>query len=229
MGLDNDVLFLGVACLDKYLAATMTLPQMLQPVSIACLWVAGKYESATAPRAAVFASLISAPQVQSIRGNLTPLQLLLWLEADILGALDYRLASIITTRHHKHAITHCSPTTDSAPKMEGQRQLLYSMTSYLTEVSLLEYQLLPCHPSQLAAASHALAHVLLGMHLVSDRETCHNGWACLEGAMSLHSTSTAQQDWTLLTLLMQQPSTPSMKDSKQAYQLSAAMSTMHLG
>lgn len=46
-----------------------------------------------------------------------------------------------------------------------QLDQLYCMTSYLTEVALLEYQLLPMLPSELAAAAYAYSHVLLGLPL----------------------------------------------------------------
>lgn len=169
LGLGNDALFLSVSCLDRYLATVPTSANLLQPISVACLWIAAKYDCAIAPRAAMFASLMADMNGQSLGAAASSVDLLVMLEAGILKCLDYRLASIATTKDSKHEIIQkMQNSTAVAAKLSlQQQQLLYSMTSYLTEVSLLEFQLLPCPPSELAAASFALAHVLLGMHLVS--------------------------------------------------------------
>lgn len=166
--LTNDALFLGVACLDKYLKAATSSPQLLQPLSIACLWVAAKYDCVIIPPAAAFARFMIDPQGMSLGGATTSVDLLIMLEASVLETLDYRLASLTTTKEHKHAILEKAWAVPKAAALSSQQQQqLYSMVSYLTEVSLLEYQLLPCNADQVAAAAYVLAHVLLGMQLVS--------------------------------------------------------------
>lgn len=168
LSLSNDALFLGVACLDRYLAAVHIPLDLLQPVSLACLWAAAKYESAIAPRAAVVANLIMDPIGNTVSNAATAIQTLIILEASVLKTLDYRLASVATTKHYKHTILE-QMAAASPSKLLGRQQIqqVYNMMSYLTEVSLLEYQLLPYPPSQLAAAAYTLAHVLLGVPLVS--------------------------------------------------------------
>lgn len=171
LGLCNDALFLGVACLDKYLAAVQITPHLLQPLTIACLWIAAKYENAITPRVEVFASLMVDAAGNSLGAAATSIKLLVMLEAGVLSTLDFRLASIVTTKQHKHGIFQvlwADPPTAAAAVSMSQQQQLYSLTSYLTEVSLMEVQLLPSPPSQVAAAAYALAQVLLGMHLVSN-------------------------------------------------------------
>jgi len=86
------------------------------------------------------------------------------LEESVLTALGYRLASIVTTKAYKHGImqhlcsSHSSAAVKPMPAARGlpaspaaavglsplQLDQLYCMTSYLTEISLLEYQLPTC-------------------------------------------------------------------------------------
>lgn len=173
IGLSNDSLFMAVACLDKYLsAAPVTLP-LLQPVSVACLWIASKYEELASIPAAVFAPFMVSPDGQSLGSETQAVQLLVKLEIGVLQAIDYRLASIVTTKAFKHRIIQrlWSDARTVTQLSERQQQQLYSLTSYLTEVSLLEYQLLQWPPSMLASAAYALAQLLLGFPLVSGSVT----------------------------------------------------------
>eukprot|EP00878_Enallax_costatus_P008435 GHUV01008816.1.p1 GENE.GHUV01008816.1~~GHUV01008816.1.p1 ORF type:complete len:312 (+),score=60.61 GHUV01008816.1:343-1278(+) len=168
LGLTNDTLFLGVAVLDRYLSVAPVSIALLQPISVACLWIASKYEELCSLTAAVFAPYMLSPDGQSLGNESHAVQLLVKLEIGVLQALEYRLASILTTKSFKHRIIQrlWSDEAAVAKLPHHKHQQLYSLTSYLTEVSLLEYQLLRWPPSMLAAAAYAVAQILLGLHLV---------------------------------------------------------------
>eukprot|EP00775_Hariotina_reticulata_P013597 gene13597-13722_t len=170
IGLSNDSLFMAVACLDRYLALKPTPLNLLQPAGIACLWIGAKYEQLTPPSAAVFAQLAKGPNGIPLGCTTSAKQLLVMLEESILKTLDYRLAAVVTAIAFKHRIMQ-QLADSSAYKQLSQQQVdvLYSLTSYLTEVCLLEYKLLPWLPSQLAAASFAYAHTLLGLTIDPDQ------------------------------------------------------------
>jgi len=88
------------------------------------------------------------------------------LEESILRTLDYRLAAIVTAIAFKHRIMQQLANNSMYEHLSQQQgDLLYSLTSYLTEVCLLEYKLLPWLPSQLAAAAFAYAHIVLGLDM----------------------------------------------------------------
>jgi cyclin A len=197
LGLNNDSLFTAVAVLDRYLAAKPVLLALLQPTGIACLWVASKYEQLVVPPVLHYAMLVQGSE-QSLHSNSVHLskQLLVELEAEILQALDYRLAAIVTVKAFKAWLMqqlHCSKA--AAAMSRRQLDQLYCMTSYLTEVSLLEYRLLPYKPSQVTSAAFVYAHVLLGLQvgaaLKLTRCTLPELTGLLEVFCALHSTLSA--------------------------------------
>eukprot|EP00878_Enallax_costatus_P005911 GHUV01006202.1.p3 GENE.GHUV01006202.1~~GHUV01006202.1.p3 ORF type:complete len:134 (+),score=35.22 GHUV01006202.1:1195-1596(+) len=104
IGLSNDTLFMAVAVVDRYLSVVPVSVALLQPVSVACLWIASKYEELAAIPAAVFAAFMVSPEGISLGSEAQAVQLLLELEIGVLRALDYRLASIVTTKAFKHRI-----------------------------------------------------------------------------------------------------------------------------
>eukprot|EP00775_Hariotina_reticulata_P008902 gene8902-9079_t len=182
--LQNDSLFTAVACLDRYLSVVPTQATLLQPAGIACLWLAAKFEEVYNQqllRGINFSRFMLGPGGNLLGEAPAALQLLVLLEERILTALDYRLASIVTVITCKHRIMQqlCSGSGATAKQQAGLMMLssppaagglsklqldqLYCMTSYLTEISLLEYQLLTCRPGELAAAALAVAGLLLGL------------------------------------------------------------------
>jgi hypothetical protein len=197
LGLNNDSLFTAVAVLDRYLAVKPVLLPLLQPTAIACLWVASKYEQLVVPPVLHYATLVHGSD-NSLASNSVHLskQLLVELEAEILAALDFRLAAIVTVKSFKGWLMQQLHTSKAAAAM-SRRQLdqLYCMTSYLTEVSLLEYRLLPFKPSQVASAAFVYAHVLLGLQVGSalqlTNSTLPELTALLEVFCALHSTLSA--------------------------------------
>lgn len=197
LGLNNDSLFTAVAVLDRFLAVKPVLLPLLQPTAIACLWVASKYEQLVVPPVLHFAMLVQGSE-SALHSNSVHLskQMLVELEADILAALDFRLAAIVTVKSFKAWLMqqlHCSKV--AAAMSRRQLDQLYCMTSYLTEVSLLEYRLLPYKPSQVAAAAFVYAHVLLGLQVSTALQltgaTLPELTGLLEVFCALHSTLSA--------------------------------------
>ncbi|KAF6256212.1 cyclin-like protein [Scenedesmus sp. NREL 46B-D3] len=198
LGLHAEALFTAVACLDAYLAAQPTHAALLQPLGMACLWLAAKYEQLCVPSVRCFAQFVRMPPgaPAEVQGSAAaPQQLLVLLEVRVLRALDYNLARIITAKAFVHRTMQmlavamqeepaaASPAAAGAgasaaaaaaaytqqPQQLLRRQQQYSelywLTSYLAEATLLEYNLLPCKPSELAAAAFAVAQLLLGLKI----------------------------------------------------------------
>lgn len=164
--LGNDTLFLAVACLDRYLAVQWTDTKLVQPVGIACLWVASKFLDSMLPASVCFAAQMVGPQGVPMGRGQAELELLLQLEVAVLNALDFRLADIVTSYAEKHGMIERYWGTSACAGLSAvQRLLLLSMTSYLSEAMQLEYNLLPYTPAAQAAAAFACAHVLLGLPL----------------------------------------------------------------
>jgi hypothetical protein len=94
-------------------------------------------------------------------------QLLNKLEITVLQQLEFRLAMIPTAAASKHAFMNAliANPDPAAAYARQYSQLLYCCVSYLTEVAMLEYGLLPLPPQQIAAAALAVAHMLLGLPL----------------------------------------------------------------
>jgi cyclin A len=166
LGLDNDSLFLAVALLDRYLAARPAPLHMLQPTGVACLWAAAKYEQSTIPASRFFSQLILGRNGVPLGAVPAAQQLLVVLEQAVLSAVEFRLASIVTAKAFKHCIMQRLCGSRAAAQLScKQLDQLYCTVSYLSEVALLEYQLLPVRPSMLAAAAFGYAHVVLGIPL----------------------------------------------------------------
>jgi cyclin A len=195
LGLHSEALFTAVACLDGFLAAQATHAALLQPLGIACLWLAAKYEQLCVPPVRYFAQFVRMPKDMpaELQGDAAaPQQLLVLLEVRVLRALDYNLARVVTVKSFVHRIMQllaaamqqestaaaaAYPAAAAAGIQQHQKQLLlhqqqqqqrqqynqlYWLTAYIAEASLLEYNLLPCKPSELAAAAFAAAQLLLG-------------------------------------------------------------------
>jgi hypothetical protein len=208
LNLTNDSLFTAVACLDRYLATKPTPLPLLQPTAIACLWVAAKYEQLVVPSVGQFAVLVQSSggggggssdgsdfSLASAKLAFAK-QLLLELEGEMLATLDYRLASIVTVKAFKARLVQRLQAAGGTAKL-SRRQLdqLYCLMSYLTEVSLLEYRLLPAPPSQVAAAAFVYAFMLLGLPYGGALAVCGYSQlqlqALLEMFCALHTTLSA--------------------------------------
>eukprot|EP00877_Chromochloris_zofingiensis_P010442 jgi/Chrzof1/5651/Cz16g10080.t1 len=155
LGLSTDSLFLGVACLDKYLSLQPLNMCLLKLAAAACLWIASKYEQMVVPSVTCFAKVLGGTADYQ---SWTKEQLLA-MEAHVLKTLDYRISSIPTTKMFLHCIMH------RLGQLSQIDSHIYFLSAYLAELTLLEYQLLPTLPSKLAAAAYTFSHVLLGKPL----------------------------------------------------------------
>lgn len=143
----SDALFMGVALMDRYLAAAVPTPQQLGCTACACLSVASKYEQAASPPLRAFLAFLSPHH------TLCQLQ---EAEVEVLRALDYRISNISTTKQHLAALFQ---QLNAAGPLDAN---LYHLAGYLAELTLLEYNLCETAPEPLAAACLAYALVLLG-------------------------------------------------------------------
>jgi hypothetical protein len=147
MGLDDSVLFLGMAIFDRYLATTLVCHGSdVLPVSVACLALAAKVESTTAPFLSDYMEYIYP------YSSTYSLEQLVCAEFNVLTILDYKIAFI--------------PTTYSIIRrmLDGMDQfapIYVNMVFYLAELSTLEYTLQQQTPRQLAEACCCYAMVLL--------------------------------------------------------------------
>eukprot|EP00775_Hariotina_reticulata_P011080 gene11080-11236_t len=161
----------AVAYLDDILAVKHLQLQQSQPVAMACLWVAAKFELGSGiPAAQEFAALVLTPDGRVMGVSPSAKKLLVRLEQHVLRALQYKLAGKLTAADFMQCICAgitssnyaSSSSSDRATGYVGQElQHISYMASYLTDMALLEYNLLPCPVSQIAAAAWAYAHALL--------------------------------------------------------------------
>jgi cyclin A len=229
LGLHSEALFTAVSCLDAYLAAQPTNAVLLQPLGIACLWLAAKYEQLCVPSVRCFAQFVSMPPgaPAELQGSSTaPQQLLVLLEVRVLRAVDYNLARIVTTKAFVHRImqllaaamqedtaaalaggsatnTAAAAAAAYSQQLQQRRQQQYSqmywLTSYLAEATLLEYHLLSCKPSELAAAAFAVAQLLLGLKIDDAALECITGHSLaslknpMQWLVALHAALAAAQ------------------------------------
>ncbi|KAI8470857.1 MAG: cyclin-like protein [Monoraphidium minutum] len=179
LGISNDALCLGVALLDRYLAAraragaaaAAAAGARLPLVAATCLWVAAKYEHMQAPPLDMFS--------RCLLHNAYPAAAFLEMEADLLTAVDYRLASITTAKTFLRRIMFDLGELEAKAGSKVD-EALYFLTSYLVECSLLEYGLLSAPPSRVAGAALVLAHALLGRPLGAARLEALTGCAAAE-------------------------------------------------
>ncbi|WIA36604.1 hypothetical protein OEZ86_007892 [Tetradesmus obliquus] len=89
LGLHSESLFTAVACFDAYLAAQPTHVLLLQPLGVACLWLAAKYEQLCVPSVHCFAQFVRMPSdaPPELQHNASaPQQLLVLLESALAAA-----------------------------------------------------------------------------------------------------------------------------------------------
>lgn len=163
LGLSNDALFLAVALLDRYLAQQaqpgMGSGAQLTLLAAVCLWVAAKYEHCTVPTLDTFSRGL-------LRGSFSN-DAIIAMEVELLKTVDYRIASVTTAKTFLRRVMHDLGAVE-ASRGSCVDEMLYFLTSYLAEVSLLEYSLLSFLPSRVAATAFALAHTLLGRPVGAD-------------------------------------------------------------
>jgi cyclin A len=139
--LTSDTLHLTLNLLDRFLSVESIVREELQLAGIACMWVASKFEEIYAPTARNFCY---------ITDNTYDQQQLVAMEARLLSALNFTLA-VPTAKTFQRRYLQAAAADEE----------LHYLAAFLLELTLMDETLLPYLPSQLAAASVYLAHIML--------------------------------------------------------------------
>jgi hypothetical protein len=151
----GEVLHRAVAFLDRFLASGLACMDLLHAAAMTCLWLAAKYEGFTLYSLDAYAYVglhaqsgpgDSSPSRSNLAGTKASM---LELERLILKALDYRLASVVTVR-------------DFMGELQITNPLLHHVFCYFADMALLEYNMLPYRPDEVAYASILSARMVLG-------------------------------------------------------------------
>lgn len=173
----NDTLFLAVSCLDRFLSSQTVTRHQLQLAGTACLFIAAKYEETSPPTIHCFVDITD--------GTYTKADLLA-MEQLVLQRIDYQL-TLPTAKTFLRMLLH---------KCQADRPL-YFLSSYIAELSLLEYKLLDAAPSKVAAAAFVWAHMCLQRPLAQHTVKVLSGYSyadlkrTLNQQASLHLAASA--------------------------------------
>ncbi|KAG1658709.1 hypothetical protein FOA52_005287 [Chlamydomonas sp. UWO 241] len=137
-----DTLYQAVNYLDRFLSVHTVKRPQLQLVGVACLWVASKYEEIYPP---------TLPDFCYITDNTYSREQLISMEEVILKRLNYQLTVPTAKTFLRRLLQVCNPD-----------EYLHFLSNYLTELSLLDYNMLSFTPSVIAAAGVYLANLMLG-------------------------------------------------------------------
>ncbi|KAI3821247.1 hypothetical protein L1987_08810 [Smallanthus sonchifolius] len=141
-----DTLYLTINYIDRYLSGNLMDRQRLQLLGVACMMIASKYEE------------ICAPQVEEfcyITDNTYFKDEVLQMESSVLNFLKFELTAP-TVRCFLRRFVRAAHGVNEAPSMH-----LECMASYISELSLVEYNMLRYAPSLVAASSIFLARFIL--------------------------------------------------------------------
>ncbi|XP_031477077.1 cyclin-A1-4-like [Nymphaea colorata] len=141
-----DTLYLTVNYIDRYLSVNVMNRQRLQLLGVASMLIASKYEE------------ICAPQVEEfcyITDNTYFREEVLQMESDVLKYLNFELTTP-TTKCFLRRFVRAAQDGNEVPLLQ-----LEFLSSYLAELSLLEYNLLCYIPSLIAASAIFLAKFML--------------------------------------------------------------------
>jgi cyclin A len=159
--LSSDTLFLSVAYIDRYLSQVDVRRNQLQLVGVAAMLVASKYEEIYAPHVEEFCY---------ITDNTYTREAVLAAERDLLRALDFDL----TQPTPKHFLRRYIKAASAEIPLDVTFEFL---CSYLAELALVEYGLLGCLPSHVAASCVLLALYMLGRPRWSPTLAHYTGYA----------------------------------------------------
>merc|ERR1712078_682579 len=125
-------LFLTVSLLDRYLAITASRRQELQLVGVASILIASKFEEIHPPELKDFVYLTNNAYTMDQTRSM---------ECRMLNALDFRIS--------------CSTVADFLRPLQTAMSSAkhQQLAAYLSELSLLELDMLQYHPSHVAAAA----------------------------------------------------------------------------
>eukprot|EP00798_Chlamydomonas_sp_ICE-L_P005764 gene5764-6061_t len=178
-----DTLYQTINYLDRFLSVCKINRNKLQLVAAACMWVASKYEEIYPPSAADFVY---------ITDNTYTRDQVLQMEEAVLKILDYELTVPTAKLFLRRLLQVCNPD-----------ELLHYLSNYLTEVSLLDHNMLQFLPSEIAAASVYLSNLILqrqpwdgtlqhfSMYSSKEIRKCVKALAALHQALSQNTQLTA--------------------------------------
>lgn len=141
-----DTLYLTINYIDRYLSGNLMDRQRLQLLGVACMMIASKYEE------------ICAPQVEEfcyITDNTYFKDEVLQMESSVLNFLKFEMTAP-TSRCFLRRFVRAAQGANEAPSMQ-----LECLASYISELSLLEYNMLCYTPSLVAASAIFLARFVL--------------------------------------------------------------------
>ncbi|XP_062188909.1 cyclin-A1-2-like isoform X2 [Phragmites australis] len=141
-----DTLYLTVNYIDRYLSGNEINRQRLQLLGVACMLIAAKYEE------------ICAPQVEEfcyITDNTYFRDEVLEMEASVLNYLKFEMTAP-TAKCFLRRFARAAQVCDEDPALH-----LEFVANYVSELSLLEYNLLSYPPSLIAASAIFLAKFIL--------------------------------------------------------------------
>ncbi|RVX15887.1 Cyclin-A1-1 [Vitis vinifera] len=141
-----DTLFLTVNYIDRYLSGNVMNRKQLQLLGIACMMIAAKYEEICALQVAEFCY---------ITDNTYSKEEVLQMESAVLNYLKFEM-TVPTTKCFLRQFIHAAQGNNKDPSLQ-----LECLASYLTELSLLEYNMLCYAPSLIAASATFLARFIL--------------------------------------------------------------------
>lgn len=141
-----DTLFLTVNYMDRYLSGNVMNRKQLQLLGIACMMIAAKYEEICALQVAEFCY---------ITDNTYSKEEVLQMESAVLNYLKFEM-TVPTTKCFLRQFIHAAQGNNKDQSLQ-----LECLASYLTELSLLEYNMLCYAPSLIAASATFLARFIL--------------------------------------------------------------------
>uniref|UniRef100_K3Z5H6 Uncharacterized protein n=1 Tax=Setaria italica TaxID=4555 RepID=K3Z5H6_SETIT len=140
-----DTLYLTVNYIDRYLSCNKISRQRLQLLGVACMLIAAKREEICAPQAEEFCYITDNTYIRDE---------VLEMEASVLNCLKFE-TSAPTAKCFLRRFLHAARACDEDPAY------IEVLANYITELSLLEYNLLCYPPSQIAASAIFLAKYIL--------------------------------------------------------------------
>ncbi|KAG6671823.1 hypothetical protein I3842_16G023800 [Carya illinoinensis] len=144
--LQPDTLFLIVNYIDRYLSGNVVNRQRLQLLGVACMMIAAKYEEICAP---------SVDEFCYVTDNTYFKEEVLQMESAILNSLKFEMTAP-TAKCFLRQFVCVVQATSKVPSMQ-----LECLANCLTELSLLEYNILHYSPSLVAASATFLAKFIL--------------------------------------------------------------------
>nr|O93229.1 RecName: Full=G2/mitotic-specific cyclin-B2 [Rana japonica]BAA32563.1 cyclin B2 [Rana japonica] len=139
----QETLYMGIAIMDRFLQVQPISRGKLQLVGVTSLLLASKYEEMYSPEVADFAYITdNAYTTSQIRE----------MEMIILRELKFDLGRPLPLHFLRRASKACSADAEQ-----------HTLAKYLMELTLVDYEMVHFHPSEIAAAALCLAQKVLGV------------------------------------------------------------------